>query len=555
MFYKFSLGRKDAPASALWPQPADNAYSDGDGRPWGPQLCTRSEAGTGSSDSTSDLVGCRNNTQAGANLRLRFAPELHISDNLRVLSQIDLLDNLVMGSTPSGYHTSGGGSAVGARSAYTPWGYADDTAVAPTAGDNALRDSIAVKRAWGEYATPIGELRFGRMPDHWGLGMVHNSGDDYDGDYQSTIDRIQIATRIASLDLYAAASWDFPNEGATSDHLSLPQGQPYDISQLDDVDQWTLIVARRREASLQRLDLAKGKLVVNGGAYITYRQQLLANDTTGTCATGAAAFGCAPGDLSSGFVRRDASAWMPDLWLQVLYRKFSFEAELATVQGSIQNVSNSSTPDDTHWKIREWGLATEMKQRLVEDRLRLGMNFGWASGDPDAAQSGGGMGLTPGLQGMQAQLGDRTFETFRFHPNYRVDLILNRNLLSRVQGTYYFRPNVEYDFIRNPEGQRLGGAVAGIWTRASQFVQTPGHARDLGIELNGTVYYQAKDGSLNDDTDRKGGFYTMVQYGVLFPLSGLGYQSLEADRVSNQGARSIDTNAAQILRWYIGVLF
>jgi uncharacterized protein (TIGR04551 family) len=463
-----------------------------------------------------------------------------------------------MGSTPSGYHTapaSGGGYAVSARSAYTPYGYADDTALAPSAGTNAVRDSITVKRAWAEYVTPVGELRFGRMPDHWGLGMVHNAGDDFDGDYQSTVDRIQIATRLPSLDLYAAASWDFPNEGATSDHLSLPQGQPYDISGLDDVDQWTLIVARKRDSALQQLDLAKGKLVVNGGAYLTYRQQLLANDGSGTCATGAAALGCAPGDLGSGYVRRDASAWIPDLWLQVLYRKFSFEAEAATVQGSIQNVSNSATPDAATWKIDQWGVVTEFKQRLVEDRLRLGMGFGWASGDSDAAQSGGGTGLTPGLQGLQAQLGDRTFETFRFHPNYRVDLILNRNLLSRVQGTYYFRPNVEYDFVRNPEGQRLGGSVAGIWTRASQFVQTPGHARDLGIELNGTVYYQAKDGALNDEAEQKGGFYTMLQYGVLFPLGGLGYQSLEADRVSAQGTKNIDTETAQTLRWYLGVLF
>jgi hypothetical protein len=43
--------------------------------------------------------------QAGANMRFRLTPELHISDNLRVLSQIDMLDNLVLGSTPSGFRT------------------------------------------------------------------------------------------------------------------------------------------------------------------------------------------------------------------------------------------------------------------------------------------------------------------------------------------------------------------------------------------------------------------------------------------------------------------
>ena len=47
-----------------------------------------------------------------------------------------------------------------------------------------------------------------------------------------------------------------------------------------------------------------------------------------------------------------------------------------------------------------------------------------------------------------------------------------------------------------------------------------------------------------------GGFYTMLQYGVLFPLAGLGYQDVERLDLGNK-----DTSAAQILRWYLGVLF
>ena len=100
--------------------------------------------------------------------------------------------------------------------------------------------------------------------------------------------------------------------------------------------------------------------------------------------------------------------------------------------------------------------------------------------------------------------------------------------------------------MRKPSGQRFGGGAAFAWTRASQFVQTPGHARDLGIELNGKLYFQAKDGALNDDPTQMGGFYTMLQYGVLFPLSGLDYLPDE---------EGTDTSAAQILRWYMGILF
>ncbi len=147
-------------------------------------------------------------------------------------------------------------------------------------------------------------------------------------------------------------------------------------------------------------------------------------------------------------------------------------------------------------------------------------------------------------------LGDNTYSEFRFHPDYRIDLILHRNILGRVQGDYYFRPSVDYDFSRTPEGQKLGGGAAVIWTRASEFIQTPGHKRDLGLEFDLSLYYQSKDGSLNDNPDKMGGFFTMLQYGVLFPFGGLSH--LPAD---NPSGGVPDTSAAHTLRWYVGILY
>jgi hypothetical protein len=99
--------------------------------------------------------------------------------------------------------------------------------------------------------------------------------------------------------------------------------------------------------------------------------------------------------------------------------------------------------------------------------------------------------------------------------------------------------------MRDHSGQRLGGSVAGIWSRASEFIQAPGHERDLGIELNGALYFQSKDGALNDDPNKMGGFYARAEYGILFPMGGLGYPALVPG----------DTSSAQILRLYLGVLF
>jgi uncharacterized protein (TIGR04551 family) len=572
LFHNFSLGRVDNRDQAMWPIPIDDYYIGRNIAASGPALCTLDETGEGEDDSFGNAkFPCKNKSQAGANMRFRLNPELHISDNLRVIAQLDLLDNLVLGSTPEGYSnrpSDAGGYEVAARSGYTPVGALDTTQESPSSGINSLRDSLQVKRAWAEYSTPVGMLKFGRMPNHWGLGIVYNSGDRFDDDVGSTADRIMFVTGLKAIDLYVAGMWDFTNEGATSDALSLPQEQPYDLGQLDDVDQYGLAVFRKQSPELTKLALAKGQLVANGGAYVVYRKQLLANDASGAngaCAgpDSAAALNCSPSVLAEGFQRRGAEMLVPDLWFQLLYKKFRFELEAVTAQGSIENLDVPGTlgqarQNNEDWKIRQYGIAGEIEQKLVEDKLRLMFMSGWASGDADVIDPVGSGGLSPSATGgLQDQVGgDNTISTFRFHPTYRVDLILNRNILRRIQGVYYFRPSVDYDFMRSDNGQRFGGGFAAVWTRASQFIQTPGHERDLGVELNLSLYFQSKDGSLNDAPEKMGGFFTMLQYGVLFPLAGLGYQAAEATLLESQvGKGASETSSAQVLRWYLGVFF
>jgi len=563
LFHYFSIGRRDPLSTSLWPQPPDNAYNPTSGEVQVVRLC---------GDDPLAPTSCSSPTQASANMRFRLSPEIHISDNLRILSQVDILDNVVLGSTPEGYSNvpaAGGGYTVTDRGGYAALGTFAQTTWGPVAGQNSLTDSLIVKRVWGEYVTPVGLLRFGRMPNQWGLGILNNEGNGYDSDWQSTIDRIMFITGIKKYDLYFAGAWDFVSEGATSASQREQQGQPYDLGQLDDVNQYVAMASRRRDPELARLDLAKGLPVINGGVYFAYRNQVLANDTSdpGTSAT----LGQTPTNVRLGYTRRGAQFFVPDIWFQFLYKKFRFEAEAAMVYGTVENLrtqgdptgGTSATPvaevnplnrSEYGWTIRSFGVASQAEFRALDDKLRLDFGFGWASGDPDVGS------LAPPKNGVERQLtGDRTFSTFRFHPDYRIDLILWRNILSRVQGAYYFRPSVQYDFARDPNGQRLGGSVAAIWSRASEFIQAPGNKRDLGIELNATLYFQAKDGSLNDRPDQMGGFYTMLQYGVLFPLGGLGYLTGETNAYAtnpvNTGAPALDTETAQTLRWYMGIMF
>ncbi|EYF07013.1 TIGR04551 family protein [Chondromyces apiculatus] len=556
LFHQFALGRREAPGSALlWEQPPDTSYVDVNGIPHAVRLC-------GDDPLVANQEPCENNTHSGANMRFRLNPELHISDNVRVLSQIDLLDNIVLGSTPEGYanRPAGAGYQVVARGGYSPAGAFANTQWAPVSGVNSLSDSVMVKRVWGEYLTPVGLLRFGRMPQHWGLGMLWNSGDGHDSDWQTTVDRLMLVTGIKKYDIYFSAAWDFANEGAISASPYQQQGQAYDLSAEDDVDQFVFTAVRRKNPELQKLELARGNMVLNGGVHFTYRNQTIANDisTTPDAAAGAS-LGQTPAQLRDGWTRRGVEMFIPDLWFQFLYKKFRFEAEAAAVLGSMENTAVSGSDyenllvqDDNGWGIRQFGITTQAELRAFEDRLRVQFNFGYASGDDDVAgfSSRQGGGIQPQLTA------DRTYSTFSFHPDYRVDLILWRNILQRVQGAYYFRPSVEYDFARDKNGQRLGGGAAAIWSRAAEFAQTPGHARDLGIELNATLYYQARDGALNDDPNQMGGFYTMMQYGVMFPLGGLGYLP---GQVSNYGqitgSTDLDTSTAQTVRWYLGILF
>ena len=533
LLHNFSLGRYDRPGLALWPIPVDHDHSVFNDQTYRIGLC-----------GDNARTNCEDKSQAGANMRFRVNPELHVSDNLRVMSQIDMLDNLVLGSTPGGYNGQPGAARPPSTDPYAPIGAFAKTQVAPTSGFNSFQNSVNVRRAWGEYATPVGQLRFGRMPSHWGLGILENSGDTHDSDWQSTVDRIMFTTGIRSLDLYVSGAWDFPNEGPNSATWnSTIGGQPYDLAQLDDVNQYTGMVARRRNPELAKLDLARGDVVINGGVYFQYRDQLLAaeNVPLGMADTD-------PLGLRALYKRRGLKLYTPDVWFQLLYKKFRFEVEGTMVAGKLNSVSPTGGGDSA--EIRQFGLATQTEWKAVEGRLRLQFGFGWSSGDsgvtPDDRRTST---LSPTRSGSTLNsrvIGSRTYSQFRFHPDYRVDLILHRNILGRVQGDYYFRPSIEYDFTRSAEGQKLGGGAAVIWTRASEFVQTPGHKRDLGIELNLGLYYQSKDGSLNDNYEKMGGFFTSLQYGVLFPMGGLGYLLQETQP---------ETSAAHTLRWFMGILF
>ncbi len=551
LFHNFSLGRIDTPTmweSRLFPRPADDTWQDLAGNWHGPGSNPTSNW-TGCGPNGDANGPCTNKTNATANMRFRMDPEIHISDNLRIMSQIDMLDNLVMGSTPEGYTnvpTNGGYQSTG-RGGYVPLKAFSTTQVAPVAGINAFQNSVTVQRVWGEFMTPVGQLRFGRMPSQWGLGILANSGDYIDADYQTNADRIMFISGIKKWDLYFIGMWDFPGSGKTSQTIADQQGQPYDVSQLENVNQWILAIARRVNPAETARRLAHGEVVVNGGLYAVYRQQLLANESTSN------GLGVPIDVYQQNLVRVGAKAVIPDLWLQILAKNFRWETEAVMIDGSIENPQkvDSGIYQQDNYQIRQFGYATELEYRALNDDLRLSFSHGYASGDQNVD------GLVPGNQGLQPRLlpNDNTISTFQFNPAYRVDLILFREILTRVQGAYYFKPAVQYDFSRALDGEKLGGRAEVIWSRASVPIQSPGHQPDLGVEIDLSLYYQSKDGSLNDDPTKLGGFFAMLQYGVLFPLAGLGYLPNDRDPANPMSGKPPDVSTAQTVRLFLGIAY
>jgi uncharacterized protein (TIGR04551 family) len=477
-----------------------------------------------------------------ADMKLRLQPTLSLSDNIRLHMMVDMFDNLVLGSTPEVKSVDQFGQIPG-RAPGVPVDTLTLTATGPESFRNTVGDNIIVRRAWGEVTnSTIGQLRFGRMGNQFGLGMLWNAGEAtnplgtvLDMDFQSDVDRIQLIGKFKGI--FFGVSWDFANKGYIYDPIEDIQAIPRDASRLDDTRQWSFLVARRMEPLAQEKRLLRGKWVFNGGAYFIYRSQFLSTSTAPLLGTAS--------DIENAFVRRDANVYIPDGWFQVLWKELRLELEAAGFLGQIQNVSPSEFPptaEGSRYKLRQWGLAFEGEYRFLKKKLGVFLKGGAASGDPDV------VGLSQYEDLATQPVGQKTISTFSFHPNYRVDLILWRRIMGRIAGAYYLAPAVSYDLIRSDFGRVLGARLDFIYSRAMYQQQSYSSEPNLGAEIDISIYYRTEDGPRFTD-----GFYAATQFGILFPLNGLQY--LQVDGVNEPGTEGLGTSRAMNLRLILGIEF
>lgn len=483
-----------------------------------------------------------------ANMRLRLDPTIHVTETMRIRTSFDVFDNMILGSTPSYMNRGFANPSV-------PVSMMSMSQNTPMPGINSFSSAIMMKRAWAEASFPIGELRFGRMPFHWGLGLLYHSGNDLNNNYGDQVDGILLSTRI--FDHYLSPGYFIAYSGPSARgggfvsasapnfanaHVQSELGQRYPLESSDMTHVFTLSFLKRHSDFITHQRLEEGKAIFNYGVFASYRRQnldsqhlTLSNDTT----------------ARANIVERNGNVGLLSLWSALSVGTFRLEMELAGIWGKYQigekntdalanNGANPAFNKRDVWLL-QGGLAVESKYGFLSDRLQVGLDGGWAS-----AQSGAGFGFREGngdaqvgsMDGRKMPAEGSLKTNFKFNPGYGVDLLMYREVLGGISGTFYLKPHLSYFFSRN-----FGLRSDLITSFAALKENTPTNSNFLGVELDASAFLRTDSG-----------FYFSLGYGVLFPLKGLNHQKnagISTANFTNFG----EARMAQTLQTFIGLAF
>lgn len=455
------------------------------------------------------VVGPCEETLKGTNMRLRLEPIINVNETTRVFFQMDILDNVGLGSTPDPAALAAGSIPLGAFTG---------NQAPPEAGRNSLTDSVRVRRAWAEVETDLGQLTFGRQPWHWGLGIYANAGGldpfsgtyDLNSDHGDTVDRVMFRAEIPGTNLEAALAMDWPSSYPAASQAGLfdaqYSGQDWDLDDRDDVDQWVFAITRFDSPALFAESVARGELALNYGGMLVYRTQDWATRPPAAGET-----------LTDTLVQRGLKSYTPDVWLKLGLGKLSLELEAVAVLGKIDHVSDIALPRypsdpgnpdatetvDEAVDIRGFGGVARVGYRAMEDKLHVSVELGTASGDQwDNTPAG----ATHVQNARPLPVGgtDTSVQNFLFDFDFDVDLILFRELLGTVTNATYIKPGAAYAVT-----DEITFRGRGILSFANVPVATPGNDSIYGLELDGDVSYHS------------GPFTVGVSYGVLLPMGAL----------------------------------
>jgi uncharacterized protein (TIGR04551 family) len=474
-------------------------------------------------------------TQSTANMRFRLDPTFNVSEEIRIRSTFDFLDNVILGSTPAGPPRNDMDFTSGSQ-------------LPPMPGVNTFANAFAVKRVWAEVQTPIGLISFGRMPSEWGLGIFANAGNGLDDDLGDNVDRLQIALPLPSVlgGLTLIPMIDYGSAGLTTDSVSPSgsdrnTGQGVDLDPADDVGALGIKVVHLDSPDEVRRKLEKGVTVLNYGTWFSYRSQRyafpfykLGGDPYQDSYTYTPPGSTTPITVPLPPVKRGASSYTLDLWFKMETRKLKVELELVGITGRIADATTLPGFPLGPVDILQAGGAVRGEYKLGEGRFVVGLEGGVASGD-----SAPGFGNYPGrtqcaygadssnspiavcspqqagnIDGRQYGYGEPkpSWNNFRFNPAYRVDLILWRELIGGVTDGWYAKPTLRWEILPG-----LVGTAQIVYSQALLASSTPNTRHTpLGVEADLGLSYTSDDG-----------FVARLDYGYLQPLDGMKFYHVD----------------------------
>ncbi len=429
----------------------------------------------------------------GANLRFRYQPTIHITESVRIAGTFDVLDNLVMGTTPNGLRENWGANEFFSFNGATP-----------VNGDSMLANALTVKALYGEADTILGTFRAGRVPTHWGLGLVYNDGGVYkreqqiteghgwkclDCDSSDAIDKVEWRIRDPFFDvLYLQFSWDFVNSGIAS-YATLQNdsfGQAFDLNESDDVMQFTISVFDR-PITQQEVDeryrnmFETRKWVADWGAFYSYRKQEQAPDVNS-----AANVPTEGASSTYELYEKGAEAHVFDLWGRFFIPlehelMLRLEAEFVGVVGSVE-LDNNADGDERDILQFGGGLEAEIWWRDLITGVKTGAV--WS----DHMKYSGHSLIENSDEVVMGSL-------MRFDPNYRVDEIMFHELMGGINNAWYFNIYGEYKFPLELSQMTMAlGARLDIMTAFALNVDaTPGQSPWYGTEFDLKLFYEESD--------------------------------------------------------------
>ena len=440
-------------------------------------------------------------------LKLHLEPVINIAETMEIHTKLSIFGNTAMGADNIEFDKKSNGLLRDAQ-----------------LSTNA---NIVFEGLWGVFDTPIGQLKVGRMPFHWGLGILYSDGNKFNtlssGNY---LDRIQLTIPIMGFKIIPA--FDLASTGL----LDKYHDYFIDASQKDDGFNISLMFTMQEDdPAVLENKLLNEKTVVEVGAMVMFSWK---GNATGEWV---------PSDEDGGDVEptgdklvdpdkvyaytgQSAKLWKLDAWLNLHYKIFSFKTELAFLTGSIGKIRLEDGKDKAV-NTQMVGWAADMELRVIPKKFHLSLLTGIASPD-DADYVQGDSWNTPGNSiNNSSTKSDNTVENFRFNKDYNFNSALWNQFLGRFTAGYYASLTGTYFFLDD-----LKGYVGLTYTMALK----------KNNSLGGKGLPDALEPFIGIDYANKSGLRTGLRYQIGVPFAGLDTDEHE-------------TSLFHYLNVYLGVVF